>query len=197
MSQAATLAHATTSVLAQPLLGYKPCGCLGVISPLSNRGCHRCFSSHWLKQCQDCSGSGTLTKAQRQTNSQPRLERCGRCMGTGWVPCPQKEVQQAEAACREPEVVEVPEFVEEQASVETPAHRTPSRKAKLAESKQRRKPGPQPGFKKRREEEAAAAKAKSQPSLAPETVEPQAEAETEAEAEVVEVPAGSFTGDLS
>lgn len=160
-------------------LDYKLCGCKGIIAPMSNRGCHRCFSSHWLKRCVDCLGLGTLTKALRQTNSHPRVERCGRCMGTGWVPCPLREVAEAEAAMREPEIVEVPEYVEPQARVETLVHRTPARKQKLAESKQRRKPGPQPGFKKRREE--ALAQAKSQPSLAPETVEPQ------------EVAPGSFT----
>jgi hypothetical protein len=185
------LATSSTSTEELPL-DYKPCGCLGIIAPLSNRGCHRCFSSHWLKRCVDCLGLGTLTKALRQTNSHPRVERCGRCMGTGWVPCPLREVQQAEASTREPEVVEVPEFVEP--TIETPAHRTSARKQKLAESKQRRKPGPQPGFKKRREEEA---RAKSQPSLAPEAVEPHIPTSEEENGEGVEVPAGSFTGDLT
>jgi hypothetical protein len=101
-----------------------------------------------------------------------------------------KEVAEAEASLVETVPAEVPAEVHAGiAKLETPVHRTPARKAKLAETSARRKPGPQPGFKKRREEEAA--KAKSQPSLAPETVEPQAEAEE------VEATAGSFTGDLT
>jgi hypothetical protein len=75
-------------------LDYKICGCRTM---LPGRGCAHCFSSHWLKRCKDCYGLGTLEKAARQTNSSPRVERCGRCSGTGWVPCPLREVPLAEA----------------------------------------------------------------------------------------------------
>lgn len=92
---------------AQPFAAsdYKRCACLGK-SPL--RACRFCSCVGWLKICPTCLSQGTLTKPGRQANAQGRTERCGFCMGAGWVPCPMGEKKLAEEAWGGEESVPAP-----------------------------------------------------------------------------------------
>lgn len=60
---------------------YKRCLCLGI---QAGRACPICSSTKWLKRCQDCAGSGLLDRSTR-VGGAPRTDRCGFCLGRGWV----------------------------------------------------------------------------------------------------------------
>lgn len=57
------------------------CKCIGA---LPGRCCPRCSGTRWLKRCEPCNGSGLLFKNVRR-GAEPRSERCGRCVGNGWI----------------------------------------------------------------------------------------------------------------
>lgn len=65
-----------------PMLpAYKRCLCLGVTV---GQSCKLCFNIGWLKRCETCGGGGILFKAAR-AGSEPIKERCGFCLGRGWL----------------------------------------------------------------------------------------------------------------
>jgi hypothetical protein len=80
----------STSVLAaQVAADFKPCTCR---AKAPGRACCQCLDTRWLKRCQSCLGDGLLYKQSRQANAQSRTERCGFCMGAGWIPCPKPQI---------------------------------------------------------------------------------------------------------
>src|ERR1700684_4122886 len=91
-----------TQAIQELPLDYKPCGCPGA---LAGRACRFCGSTRWMKRCKDCLGLGTLTKTPRQSNAAARVERCGRCSGAGWTPCPTREIPEAEAQQSQVEIM--------------------------------------------------------------------------------------------
>ena len=140
-----------------PAAIYKFCGCLAK-SP--GRACLRCWDFHWLKSCPDCLGVGTLNKSTR-LGAQDRTERCGRCMGQGWQPCPKREIPLAEQqearrkAEREEEEFDAalglqpaagagPTAAAGATQVETSASRSSTRRSVLKRNQSRRKPKPLP-----------------------------------------------------
>lgn len=78
---------ATTPLLSSA--DYKPCTCL---AKAPTRACRMCLDTHWLKRCPSCFADGLIYKQVRQHGAQPRTERCGFCMGAGWIPCPKREI---------------------------------------------------------------------------------------------------------
>jgi hypothetical protein len=130
---------------------YKFCGCL---AKQPGRACARCWDFRWLKSCADCLGLGTLNKSSRP-GAQDRMERCGRCMGQGWTPCPKREISDAERqeARRKAEAEEeefdqtlglTPGASAAGAATETPVARSPARRSVLRRNQSRRKPKPLP-----------------------------------------------------
>jgi hypothetical protein len=91
-----------------------------------------CLDTRWLKRCRSCFGDGVLVKQARQANAQGRTERCGFCMGAGWIPCPKREIPTdlppAEMAAQMP----LPEQV---------ARRVATRRTQIRKSKPKRLPG--------------------------------------------------------
>lgn len=82
-----TAAVATEPVIDEndlaPLPQFMLCKCIGA---LPGRCCPRCSGTKWLKRCLSCNGSGLLFKNSRK-GAEPRSERCGNCMGNGWLSC--------------------------------------------------------------------------------------------------------------
>ena len=113
-------------------LDYKPCGCPGA---LAGRACRFCGSTKWMKRCKDCLGLGTLTKSPRQSNAAARVERCGRCSGAGWTPCPTREIPEAEAFFSNEAIpAPAPESMHERTE-----HRISQRRAQIKQSRKQPK----------------------------------------------------------
>ena len=74
---------------------YKRCTC---VSALPGRACLKCGSSHWLRACADCNGSGALFANRRYSmhGKAPSGQKCGFCNGEGWLPCTREEAKLAE-----------------------------------------------------------------------------------------------------
>jgi hypothetical protein len=125
-------AQLTTSAL--PALDFKPCDCQ---AKLPSRACRFCLDFRWLKRCPDCTGIGLLYKPAR-AGAQPRGERCGRCAGLGWTPCPKKEIPQAEAEVRALLAAEAGEAEEELTFVLPPVPGSPSQTVVARTKKSRR-----------------------------------------------------------
>lgn len=117
---------------------YKPCACMG---KAPGRGCRICFDQLWLKRCRACLGLGLVSKIRIGTE---RKDRCGPCMGSGWMPCPRVEISVAEAQWDQDSeeigrIGLITEATEEVVEGETPApvHRVQRRGKKAA---RKRKP---------------------------------------------------------
>lgn len=97
-SIAVTLAQTSKETSQEEILTmYRRCACKtgSIAGKLPGRACPRCWEQGWTKCCVTCFGLGTLHKQTRE-GAQPRTERCGKCMGTGWIPCPKFEIPAAE-----------------------------------------------------------------------------------------------------
>lgn len=102
VSTAASLAvglHQTTAEEPeQTLTMYRRCACDIPSAPhtkIPGRACRFCLEQKWQKVCVECFGLGTLHK-QARIGGQDRTERCGKCMGVGWIACPRIEIPLAE-----------------------------------------------------------------------------------------------------
>ena len=74
---------------------YVRCPCL---SALPGRACPRCLSSHWLRRCAPCHGSGHIYANRRYSagGQQPTSEKHGACNGSGWLACTREEAMPLE-----------------------------------------------------------------------------------------------------
>lgn len=73
---------------------FMRCRCIGA---LPGRCCPKCSGTKWLKRCEPCNGSGLLFKNVRK-GAEPRSERCGNCMGNGWISAMPKDLPIIERA---------------------------------------------------------------------------------------------------
>lgn len=97
-SIAVGLHQLTAEPVAEVLTMYRRCSCDIPGAPntkIAGRACRFCLEQKWTKCCVSCFGLGTLHK-QARTGGQDRTERCGKCMGIGWIPCPRVEIPLAE-----------------------------------------------------------------------------------------------------
>lgn len=82
---------------------YLACRCIGTSI---GRACVLCNNTKWLKRCVDCNGSGKTFSTSRP-GATPRADIHGMCMGRGWLPCQQADLEIAIAEQAESERAKV------------------------------------------------------------------------------------------
>lgn len=82
---------------------YLACRCIGTSV---GRACVLCNNTKWLKRCVDCNGSGKTFSTSRP-GATPRADIHGMCMGRGWLPCQQADLEIAIAEQAESERAKV------------------------------------------------------------------------------------------
>jgi hypothetical protein len=73
---------------------FRRCSCIGV---MPGRACTLCNNTKWMKRCPNCYGVGAVFQNSR-SSYEPRKDRCGFCMGRGWIAARREEVAAATSA---------------------------------------------------------------------------------------------------